>query len=365
MKRLVYVTARPGAHGVGGREQLTRLHHKILNQLLHENLEHLQLDGRATLGKPFGYLDGVSRLTIDLVLRKIKKSEVEFVFLDGSNLGILAKKITLSFPNVTVITFFHNCEARFFLGALRRSSSPKALAVLFSNYLAERSAVRFSNIRICLNVRDSKQLDRIYGAGATHFSAMALQDRLLVKNDRSKPLSNESYALFVGGAFYANQSGIQWFCQQVAPRIGIKTCVVGRGLEQVSDDLERYGNVTVIGEVDCLADWYRDARFVIAPIFDGSGMKTKVAEALMFGKRVIGTPEAFTGYEEIAAEVGQICNTADDFVRAISLEVEADRASFDPKLRAIFEEKYSLAAALARFSQILDSPCLDLNHKYT
>ena len=38
------------------------------------------------------------------------------------------------------------------------------------------------------------------------------------------------------------------------------------------------------------------AALVIAPIFDGSGMKTKVAEALMHGKHVVGTPEAFSGY---------------------------------------------------------------------
>ena len=40
----------------------------------------------------------------------------------------------------------------------------------------------------------------------------------------------------------------------------------------------------VVGEVESLAQWYHDAYFVVAPIFDGSGMKTKVAEALMYGK---------------------------------------------------------------------------------
>ena len=58
-------------------------------------------------------------------------------------------------------------------------------------------------------------------------------------------------------------------------------------------------------------------KVVIAPIFDGSGMKTKVAEALMYGKRIIGTREAFSGYEDIAEEVGWVCNTKEEFVAAL------------------------------------------------
>ena len=42
----------------------------------------------------------------------------------------------------------------------------------------------------------------------------------------------EPYALFVGGAFYANQSGIRWFVENVVPEVSIKTCIVGRGLEE-------------------------------------------------------------------------------------------------------------------------------------
>ena len=49
--------------------------------------------------------------------------------------------------------------------------------------------------------------------------------------------------------------------------------------------LEIPGRVEVVGSVDDLGIWYVNSFFTIAPIFDGSGMKTKVAESLMFGKR--------------------------------------------------------------------------------
>jgi glycosyltransferase involved in cell wall biosynthesis len=128
---------------------------------------------------------------------------------------------------------------------------------------------------------------------------------------------------------------------------------VGRGFEAYRSELEREGKVQVVGAVDHLADWYRNAHFVIAPIFDGSGMKTKVAEALMYGKKIIGTPEAFSGYDEDVNCAGFCCATADEFVAAISRAHKEVKLSFDPELRRLYEEKYSLTAAKGRFELIM------------
>ena len=142
--------------------------------------------------------------------------------------------------------------------------------------------------------------------------------------------------------------------KHVAPRIDIKICIVGRGLEHLKPELEIPGKVEVIGAVDSLAEWYMNSYFVIAPIFDGSGMKTKVAESLMFGKKIIGSHEAFSGYEEIADRAGRICASADDFVTAIESADTMVRCPFDRELRAIYEERYSYAAARSRLESIMN-----------
>ena len=228
------------------------------------------------------------------------------------------------------------------------------MCVCLANYLVEKKAVRFSDKIICLSERDSNLLKIIYGRNATHKSAMALEDKLpsnflnLLRPPRQK------YALFVGGDFYANRVGISWFVKNVAPRIHFKVYVVGKGLERYKQELELVGNVEVIGAVDSLAEWYLNAHFVIAPIFDGSGMKTKVAEALMYGKKVIGTPEAFSGYEDDVDKIGKICRTKDEFVRAIKLADDMVELIFDIELRAIYEKKYSYKATTVRLHEILN-----------
>jgi glycosyltransferase involved in cell wall biosynthesis len=285
----------------------------------------------------------------------IQAENVGKVFIDGSNLGGFVKVAKLRFPNVEISTFFHNVEARFFLGSLKQTKSLRALAVLIVNYLAERKAVRYSDKVICLSERDSRLLQKLYGRAATHVSPMALQDKLPTDLDLSVREQHEKFALFVGGVFYANRAGISWFVKHVAPRITIKICIVGRGFEDIRHELEREGKVEVVGAVDSLAKWYLDAHFVIAPIFDGSGMKTKVAEALMFGKKIVGTPEAFSGYEDVAEQAGYVCKTADEFVAAIENIDEVLQSSYDKNLREVYEKYYSLAAARKRLSKILDT----------
>ena len=82
------------------------------------------------------------------------KDERLALFIDGSNLGAAARAIKRTCPRVRVVTFFHNVEARFFLGALRAKPTAKAFGVLLAHYRAERLAVRWSDTIVCLSARD-------------------------------------------------------------------------------------------------------------------------------------------------------------------------------------------------------------------
>lgn len=343
----------------GGRELLCKLNKNILQQIYGDQLvlfelPEYQLHGMKSTFNAFrGHIDGLDKAAIAKALQTIHKENVTKVFVDGSNLGAIVAVLKSTFPQVEVTTFFHNVESRFFLGSFKQTKSLRSLAVLMVNYLAERKAVRYSDKIICLNERDSHLLKKVYGRGATHISPMALEDNMPSGFAEQSPVQSDKFALFVGGTFYANQAGIEWFVRHVVPNISIKVCIVGRGFESLRTELEIPGKVEVVGAVDSLAEWYQRAQFVIAPIFDGSGMKTKVAEALMFGKKIVGTPEAFTGYEDIAAQSGWVCSTVDEFVRAIKDANREVNVSFDPALRELYSENYSLPAAQERFKGIM------------
>jgi glycosyltransferase involved in cell wall biosynthesis len=297
-----------------------------------------------------GYIDGITPDSEEAIVARIGAERIERVYLDGSNLGRLARAIKRAHPKTEIMTFFHNVEARFFAGALRQRPGPRPLAILIANWNAERLAARYSDRLIALNQRDSDGLTRLYGRAATDIVPMALEDGYSDGAGRATG-GPDDYLLFVGGDFYANRAGILWFAEQVAPHVGLETVVVGKGMEALRPTLEGTPNMRVVGSVKTLHPYYAGARAVIAPIFDGSGMKTKVAEALMFGKHVIGTSEAFRGYEQIADRAGWVCNGKDGFVAVLNALGSPPR--FDPALRAIYEENYSRAALTRRLSAII------------
>jgi len=357
--RLLLLTKPLASVPAGGRELLCRLNYDALKAIYGDRLVLFELpEGKFRKARDYfkvfkGHIDGLNDDSIEEVVQTVEAGNIDKVFVDGSNLGAVVTALKRRLPHVEVTSFFHNVEARFFWGALRFNRKVRAVAVLLANYIAERQAVAGSDKLVCLSERDSRQLKRLYGRAATHIAPMALDDKLPADFAATPETPPESFALFVGGVFYANQAGIAWYIRHVAPKVDVPLFIVGRGFESLRGELEIPGKVTVVGEVDSLEDWYRRAKFVIAPIFDGSGMKTKVAEALMHGKMVVGSAEAFSGYEDVASEAGWLCHTANEFAAAIVQANDRITAAFHPKLREIYLRRYSKDAAARRLRDIV------------
>jgi glycosyltransferase involved in cell wall biosynthesis len=359
MHRILFIGPRH-ASTTGGREQLAQLHREVLATLCGNRFDTILLEraplygvaaAAATLS---GRVDGVTRAAEAKIFDLISAREISHVWLDGSNLGVLAKGIKRRFPEVTVFSFFHNIEPRFYLGALRQKLRLRNAALLVATFIAERKAARFSDRLVVLNQRDSDALQRWHNRIATDVLPMAIEDGLpAAMQDEPAVAASRRYLLFVGGSFYANKAGIAWYAREVAPNIAIDTLVVGNGMESERAALEQHPRIKVIGRVEDLAPYYRDALAVVAPILDGSGMKTKVAEAWMHGKTVIGTSEAFTGYEQVAP--AKPSNDAAAFIAAIEKLVDEPLPPFDPALRHCYDENFSRAALTRSLKRMIAS----------
>ena len=355
MPRILYVTPRATLSAAGGRAQLSRVHWNCIQTLFgNRAMIHTLAEARPSMVEALaGRVNGATRGGERALIDQIGLSQIRQVYFDGSNLGRLAHAVKQAFPTVEVLTFCHNVEARFFLGALRVNPSARALGVLVANTVAERMAVRASDRLIALSRRDSDGFANLYGRGATDILPMALAPISADSSARDSSPPGEDYLLFVGGAFYANLAGIRWYARHVAPHLSLPTIVVGHGLGALGREFAGHATIRLVGSVGDLGPWYHGARVVVAPIFDGSGMKTKVAEALMHGKRVVGTHEAFTGYEEILDQVGWRCDDAASFIATIDGLQSATITAFDPALRNLFDQRYSLSAARDRLAAIL------------
>ena len=160
---------------------------------------------------------------------------------------------------------------------------------------------------------------------------------------------DQSYSLIQ----IANEYGIKWFTKNVSPYIEYKTFIIGSGFENLKSELEQSKNVSVIGRVDSLSEWYINAEYVIAPIFEGSGMKTKVAEAMMYGKKILATSQALIGYEDAHIEAYYVCNTKTDYVELLSKLYSKIPKKFNENLRQLYLKEYSLEASKTRLERFL------------
>src|SRR5215211_3289855 len=161
MSRLMFVTPHVAHAPAGGRALLSQLNLKCLRAILADCLVVHALDREGNTGwrsRPtalWGYIDGITPDVEAAVLTRVRDESISRVFLDGSNLGRVARTIKKTAPGVEVLTFFHNVESRFFLGALKQYRSAHSLGVLASNFVSERMAVRYGDRLITLSKRDS------------------------------------------------------------------------------------------------------------------------------------------------------------------------------------------------------------------
>lgn len=161
--------------------------------------------------------------------------------------------------------------------------------------------------------------------------------------------------LFVGTLGHApNEDAMVHFCTNVLPRIqagahrAVTLRIVGGGVSPAVQRLAGQAGVEVIGPVDDLAPWYRDAHLVVVPLRAGGGTRIKLLEAFAMRRAVVTTP---IGVEGLAAEHQRHLLIADEpapFATA-TLRLLHDRA--------LAEEMADEAYAL--FAQSYAAPQLD------
>jgi glycosyltransferase involved in cell wall biosynthesis len=145
--------------------------------------------------------------------------------------------------------------------------------------------------------------------------------------DETGPILNQGMSqrmLFVGGTIWPpNREGIDRFIKKSLPRIREHVPdVVLRVVGQEGKSVAGPAGVSADNFVTDLTPEYTRARVVVCPIRRGAGANVKLAEAAGYGKAIVATPFAASGFEGIL-EPGRdllVAESDDDFAdRCIEL----------------------------------------------
>jgi polysaccharide biosynthesis protein PslH len=292
-----------------------------------------------------GFSGGLSPRRIRKILSMKKIEDCDCIWLDSSLYGRLGKLIKKKYPSKKIITFFHNVEYDF-IRVLAKKRGFLFYPVLSSSCYNERLAVKYSDYILTLTKEDSNRLGVLYGRAADLVLPVVFDSAV----DAAKVDFLSSDLLFVGSDFPPNIEALEFLAKKVMPFVNRKLIVIGKGLDKYRDV---YGssNVQVIGYVEDVAKYYQMSNVVMTPIFSGAGMKVKVAEALSFGKIVLGTKFSFVGYEkEKGVEDFMICaETSEEYIELLSHSYP----SYYSRSNDYFDNNYSTRRNLKRIEELL------------
>lgn len=325
-----------------------------------DNVTHylLPAETRSTvLDKAKYYLSMIFRKSVYKRLRLNPEQIMahDIVYIDNAYVAGCIGDIRRKGFRGKIIVFFHNCEYDFRLQDIGHVAGWKFWLhkrVVMHN---ERMALATADGCVFLTMRDYNREKAVYGMEPKEYVICPItmpdtynsSSPALQKEPHDKPIYT-----FVGSYFGPNIHALQWFVTNVLPYVNIRLRIVGKNMDRLRNDVDVTG-IEIYSSVQEVTPYIIDSDYMLFPIFEGSGMKVKTCEALMYGKNIVGTPEAFEGYEiGDYSKVGACCADDKQFIAAINT---LNMPAFNPYSRQLFLSGYSNHSAERQFKQLVEA----------
>lgn len=348
--KVIFITKHDmGSKVLKGGEKVSKSYYDSLCDICgKENIEILKINERKSLtGKYKNYLflrDGYDRDEESRLCEYINERGSDIVFFDGSWFGSLINKIK---DKRKVIVFLHNVEKQYSYDRMKKNilTALKYISVVHN----EKQIIKMADFIITLNKRDCELLGKFYHRKCDLTLPISFKDTYVPQIVDYEP-NHKKILLFVGSYFHPNVEGILWFIKKVMTKVECKLLIVGKDMEKLK--YVESEKIKVIGTVEDTEDYYIQADAVVMPIFSGGGMKVKTAEAMMYGKKILGTQEALTGYDQEAVEGILKCNCAEDFISAIK---NMDDQKYKSTIRDYFLRNYTYESQKKQLEKLINN----------
>lgn len=155
----------------------------------------------------------------------------------------------------------------------------------------------------------------------------------------------------------ANVDTLHWIISDILPKIhhDVKFMVIGKCPDDIREKYKHNDHIIFTGRVENLVEYIRKSQIFLSPILYGTGIKTKILEAMSMGVPVVTND---VGAEGIEAEDGQDFWVRNDSV-AIAGQVDYLLDHYDAALsvaeagRKLVEKKYEWNNIYKEFGKIL------------
>ncbi len=332
-----------------------------------------QMANATLAGVPLKAQNKLDQRFLSAVLDEIKRERYDFVQLFSQVTAVYAKLIRKAEGDVRLIVgpsddwYLHEKTKRAhhdsFLKRVLDAIELRSIKSWQNQYISHADHALFYSREdiesIKRNLENPAHENRIHWLpGITEVDDSWNEDKL----DSVKPNS----IAFVGGLGpWFNRQAVIHFAERILPLVHRKLpeatfYVIGYNPGNVFsvDDLKYRQGVEIVGEVDDIGRELEKAAVFVSPVLSGAGVKTKVIEALRFGKPVVSTRKGVGGLWETGPI--RVEDTEKGFAeRVVELLSNKDllrQASNES--RALYENEYSEKVLSARIGKIYEEAIL-------
>ena len=288
-------------------------------------------------------------------------SAYDAIIMDFTKLHYVLKRI----GNTPLFVRVHNVEYDYSQNNYRHHRNLFNLIDACFSKPREQLIVKRANHLIALTEKDKNRLCQLYHTPSEKITVIPVC--IPHKITYLPPFNTQNHAphplrmLITGSLWYgSNFEGILWFIKNVYVRLPIpkELCIAGsHPTPEFLDIVKKTPSITIVDTPEDMEPYFYNAELYIAPIFDGAGMKVKVAEALSYALPVVGTSHAFEGYVIQHGNNSYIVDTIEDFENSI-LDYyhlnEKQRYTMRLSSLQLFQSHYSLQRSADLFKKLID-----------
>lgn len=296
-----------------------------------------------------------------VALKKAKNDIILFkpdiAIIGRSRCSKAAKILKKYCSSCKIVTMMENVEADY-AGAKFESSNYFISKLLYKleSYCVlkdEMYLVENSDFLFFLTRRDRERAKNLYNYKCDSEILPICFENACTEKLRVAPFKN---LVFTGWLhFAANANAVTWFISNVwdkhyRTRDDIKLVIAGIDpLPEVIKACNSAPNIVLHHGFDNIIDVVYNNSLIIAPLFSGSGMKVKMAQALSLSLPVLGTDEALVGYEAAYEDERNTrcmtrANTVEEFRVAVDNYIAMSDQEFEDirlHCRELFDSFYS------------------------
>ena len=283
--------------------------------------------------------------------KAIDFSRYDYIFIEFTKLDYVLRDILKSGYKGKILVRAHNVEKDY----LRISyESDKNFVNFIKHVLSGRREgymVHHADAVLAITETDKNRLIELYGSPEEKIviCPVGVNEPKYDKSFDGK-IGEKLNCLITGSLWFGpNADATAWFITNVFPQVKniCNLTVAGFKPNDTVKQLCFQQGVNLIDSPESMQPYFEQADMVLAPIFEGGGMKVKIAEAMSYGLPVVTTPHGAIGYDMVDKENVLIANTAEGFSEAINLYYQLDinaRINFLNSEWQLYCGKYSLEA---------------------